>query len=372
MANKKYKLSDGNSWATDGIFDFGQNKTQRQINSDLNGAITSIRQRKRKIIFLGDSFGLTTDNWVDFCAAYMDLTSSDYINKCKSGGGFIFDPDVGEGGNAFLNQLMTVTADRNTYTDIVCCGGINDARGSEYMSSIYPNIRAFISYAHTNFPNAEIHIGFIGSALQNSSVIGVKSYRNRMLALQEYIKAASPYYMSGIENAIHTSAANYDTDRFHPNTTGARYIGLCVANVVENNYCDVRNHYTISVSRSNTTISNNSIDVNITGDYAVITIPQSFFAQFSTPTNIGRNSNDGIKFTLPNELYFDQDVYVESFLQITRNGTAEIVPCFWQFDDDDLVVVIQSLSNGGWEVISTNYVYVNAPIVLVVPTQKIN
>lgn len=42
MANKKYKLSDGNSWATDGIFDFGQNKTQRQINSDLNGAITSI------------------------------------------------------------------------------------------------------------------------------------------------------------------------------------------------------------------------------------------------------------------------------------------------------------------------------------------
>lgn len=42
MANKKYKLSDGNSWATDGIFDFGQNKTQRQINSDLNGAITSV------------------------------------------------------------------------------------------------------------------------------------------------------------------------------------------------------------------------------------------------------------------------------------------------------------------------------------------
>lgn len=43
MANKKYKLSDGNSWATDGIFDFGQNKTQRQINSDLNGAISDTR-----------------------------------------------------------------------------------------------------------------------------------------------------------------------------------------------------------------------------------------------------------------------------------------------------------------------------------------
>lgn len=49
MANKKYKLTDGNYWATDGIHDFGQNKTQREINaalvqadSDLSGAIDDI------------------------------------------------------------------------------------------------------------------------------------------------------------------------------------------------------------------------------------------------------------------------------------------------------------------------------------------
>jgi len=41
MANKKYKLTDGNYWATDGIYDFGQTKTQREINSDLNSAINS-------------------------------------------------------------------------------------------------------------------------------------------------------------------------------------------------------------------------------------------------------------------------------------------------------------------------------------------
>lgn len=48
MANKKYKLTDGNYWATDGIHDFGQNKTQREINaalvqadSDLSSAVTS-------------------------------------------------------------------------------------------------------------------------------------------------------------------------------------------------------------------------------------------------------------------------------------------------------------------------------------------
>lgn len=49
MANKKYKLTDGNYWATDGVYDFDQTKTQREINgelsdavSDLNGAINAI------------------------------------------------------------------------------------------------------------------------------------------------------------------------------------------------------------------------------------------------------------------------------------------------------------------------------------------
>ena len=41
MANKKYKLTDGNYWATDGVYDFDQGKTQREVNSDLSGAITS-------------------------------------------------------------------------------------------------------------------------------------------------------------------------------------------------------------------------------------------------------------------------------------------------------------------------------------------
>ena len=39
MANKKYKLTDGNMWATDGIHDLGQNKTQRTINSEVNTAL---------------------------------------------------------------------------------------------------------------------------------------------------------------------------------------------------------------------------------------------------------------------------------------------------------------------------------------------
>lgn len=41
MANKKYKLTDGNYWATDGVYDFDQGKTQREVNGDLIGAINN-------------------------------------------------------------------------------------------------------------------------------------------------------------------------------------------------------------------------------------------------------------------------------------------------------------------------------------------
>ena len=58
MANKKYKLSNSDYWATDGVWDFGQGKTQRQVNSDLNGALISTNGSwlaGKKVSIIGDS-----------------------------------------------------------------------------------------------------------------------------------------------------------------------------------------------------------------------------------------------------------------------------------------------------------------------------
>lgn len=59
MANKKYKLTDGDYWASDGVYDLGQSKTQRQINSDLNTAINGIRDLQPRAA-LGSSDDLDT------------------------------------------------------------------------------------------------------------------------------------------------------------------------------------------------------------------------------------------------------------------------------------------------------------------------
>ena len=50
MANKKYKLTDGNYWATDGVYDFDQTKTQREINGELSDAVSDLSTAIKAVV----------------------------------------------------------------------------------------------------------------------------------------------------------------------------------------------------------------------------------------------------------------------------------------------------------------------------------
>ena len=71
MANKKYKLTDGNYWATDGVYDFDQGKTQREVNSDLSGAIND-----KILYFTSQAVSATTGNILDISNAKI---TADYV-----------------------------------------------------------------------------------------------------------------------------------------------------------------------------------------------------------------------------------------------------------------------------------------------------
>lgn len=88
MANKKYKLTDGNYWATDGVYDFDQTKTQREINgelsdavSDLNGAVSELNgaiNYKTDFLDLGEYSASTyVTKEAAFAAAFNNITVTD-------------------------------------------------------------------------------------------------------------------------------------------------------------------------------------------------------------------------------------------------------------------------------------------------------
>ena len=172
MANKKYKLTDGNYWATDGIHDFGQNKTQREINaalvqadSDLSGAIKGVAN-KHKYVFISDSYGVgitaggTTDGLAVLIQQGLGLTSSEFYQNCVGGSGFI-----GTVTDTFITQLASVAAsipdaNKPEITDVIFCGGYNDRM--QTASALNTAIQTAATNARTFFPNAKLWIVMAG------------------------------------------------------------------------------------------------------------------------------------------------------------------------------------------------------------------
>ena len=121
MANKKYKLTDGTYWATDGIHDFGQNKTQREINaalvqadSDLSGAINDKANQS--------AIAIVSDN-----NTHEAVTKGHYIYVKNHG-------SLSEGLYTALADLAANAVLNNGNTYPISEGGLNDLIKVKHLS----------------------------------------------------------------------------------------------------------------------------------------------------------------------------------------------------------------------------------------------
>ena len=199
--------------------------------STLQGQVATINQKlTKKYIFIGDSYN-TTDTpqggvpivpWSTDLVAYLGLTSADYYNSGVSGAGWV-------NGNTFLNQLQTLatgmTSDvKNSITDIVVLGGINDPSDAD----IYTAIGNFASYVTSNFPNAMITIGCISWAKGTANRANLRGkfqvYNN--MAVRKNIRVLDNIF-TAFHNYLH-----YQPDG-HPNSSGSMTIAYFVANALK-------------------------------------------------------------------------------------------------------------------------------------------
>ena len=196
----------------------------------------------RKFIFIGDSYGWGSNysdpttpipSYIDYFVQYLRIPSTNYYRNCAGGYGF------GRAGYTFeslLADLNDVIANKDTITDIIVCGGANDA-----PENVYPNvesgINSFCNYAKVHYPNALISIGMIGYNYEGSE----SNYRmNRILNV--YNKAAilnNAVYLNGIENSIHSTDC-FQADG-HPNEKGQKQIGRALVSCVRTGSCTIFN-----------------------------------------------------------------------------------------------------------------------------------
>ena len=202
---------------------------------DLEDRVDDLEENKklanlpnRKIIFIGDSYAsiTTEDNKNMFEIATSILGCQSVILK-RAGIGFT---NI-NGQGTFLDLLETITADKDSYTDIVVCGGCNDYSTIALTEAA---IKEFCNYAFVNFPNVIIsvlHVGGFTDARRASQIsLSLPAYRNCGKYGARYINN-SEYIMYNGEC--------FANDATHPISAHVPYIGAKIAEGLSYGICNI-------------------------------------------------------------------------------------------------------------------------------------
>lgn len=197
-----------------------------------------------KYVFIGDSYGLTpsaSDNWItDICNILGLNIGTTAFPYCEGGASF-------GGQDSFplfqdmINNISIVGASLESITDVVCCGGYNDISGvhGATTATTEAGIISFINNAKTRFPNARVHIGFIGGTWDGNLRASLA------LALHTYTTTATAngaHYLNNVEYSMIIDSM-YQPDKIHPYSSGALSIARNVANALLTGGADVKTNY---------------------------------------------------------------------------------------------------------------------------------
>ncbi len=185
---------------------------------------------KRKLIFIGDSYGdgYTPDgNTTGWC----DRLKSKLVNCHFSAGNIYINHKGGasfsNSSNSFLTLLKVVESqvgNKKMVTDVLVGGGYNELAYADKIETVKSNIDTLISYVQSTYPNAIVHFAPFGVAFKD---------RNNQFALRYKLMPAyttkacyknQPFVMvPGAENIL--SFENMmSSDGIHPNDWGLENI----------------------------------------------------------------------------------------------------------------------------------------------------
>lgn len=199
------------------------------INEEISNISTGLTQRR--FILIGDSYGMrNTPNWITLAEEYLNIVASNAV----SGAGF--GEDTVSLRFSTILQAVTdnlTTTERNSVTDIVICGGWNDARSltndETTQQQLQNRILDCVAIRDEYYPSARIYIGFIGwqiftasqaSEITAASLLNAKNVYNNTIRPALYHLQNCGYVMRNVDLM--------DNTYFHPNSAGATELFISI------------------------------------------------------------------------------------------------------------------------------------------------
>lgn len=242
--------------------------------NELKGDIDDITPKDRKYLFVGDSYGEEAGEWPSLVISYLNLGANG-TNLARGGASFWNDNPAYK----YVTQLSDyvgnhTAAELAAITDIVVAGGLNDSLSND--PSAYSNVNTtmteFDTYVKANFPNAKVHLGYLGNGDDTASLMSIRNYACRQCCRYVYYRNASAlgwHILHNVEYALTGSVANISSDGVHPSTAGSENLGRAIAQALLTGSADYNLPTTIAVATPALgTVSGGSINYKIHNDLA--------------------------------------------------------------------------------------------------------
>ena len=250
----------------------GETPDEENVITLYDSSLVAEKMREPFItIFVGDSYGAMSTNWVTYYCQYNSLTlGTDAYNLCVGNAGF---HDINEGTNTYLHNLQAGTTNipKDMVKEIIVCGGYNDR--TEQPSTLKPLISDFATYVKTNFKNATCYVGMIANDGALDATRGSAVNYREWLATQVLAgyKSCTEYglkYLDGVEVVMH----NYQffaNDNIHPNADGCKELAkaITIARTGNYEYTTANDYEGVAITATSITkgADINTVNINIVG-----------------------------------------------------------------------------------------------------------
>ena len=316
----------------------------------------------KHLLYVGDSYSTWYSNQLyNAVVAGLGIPAAQCHNVAVSGASF------NDNSNSYLMQIQGYSGNKNIITDILIVGGINDAllAFNDYTYS-YPDVTsvtnaidAFKQYCNNNYPNAVIHIAYVGGCLPSSTYYETLHPEKS----QEWAKWCYTLYAEGkgynvlkTWNAIHTSSINYGDDGLHPSSSyGIKAIADSVVHAFNGNP-SVSNRPQLIVQIPATGKNSRSVSgfSFVQNDIASVIIPDDYIqirngetisiSEFTPILSLTGSEIPSIR----TPLFFNISAYINGFTGVT--GT--VIPVEVRIQDGEIAIKPFYNSGGSWQTLT--------------------
>lgn len=248
---------------------------------------------KHNIIYIGDSYaeGYTPEGsvrpWTTYCNSVLGSSLGEYYISALGGAGFLGDQYGKATFLSLLTNLEGTISDKESITDIIVAGCVNDLNGS--ASTIPTYLEAFSTYAKATYPKAKLWIAPVGRTKNVRDINALKTFLS-------YWSASVVYGFNYINrsNLILHSDNFFSSDGLHPNANGQRAIGSYIGTALLGGGISIFRAEVTTFSSDIVTIANNDIEVYFDNEVINVIKNNNEVYVLNAPTSI----TFGREFTL--------------------------------------------------------------------------